>query len=299
MHRWWGRTARSVVVVVIGAAAWVWLLPNSTVDTHRMALLAVRRSGIAGLSAKPATAEVLAASKSTDKAVRRAGKAHPAHTGIYEVGWSTPSKAKVQANAGLLIQLLPSSTLAAQVLGGEEHDYAVTRTLGGDTYRVTSHFAVPGVPDARGVVDDIAPSSPSTSNPAGAAEVVTFRVGRVAVLELLQTTGSAPGTAGVVRLARAELAAVRRAGPDPTLAVVTRPLSDVVGTAAGVVVVGAGVAVVPEWLSERRRRRAEERERRGAPNHYSAQGHRVVRRQQAPAWQRRQAQAKRRWTFWR
>lgn len=293
MHRWWGRLGRSLVVVIVGVAAWIWLLPQTRVDTKAMAHLVVHTSRIAGLVGKPATAQVLAASKSTDKAVRKAGKQHPGHTGIYEVGWSTSSKAKTQANAGLLVQLVPTASLAEQVLSGERHDYASTRTLGGDTYRVRSHFTVPGVPGAEGLVDDIAPSSPSTSNPAGAAEVVTFRFHTVAVLELLQTTGSAPGTGGVDALARAELAVLRRAGPAPSLTVVSRPEGAVVGTVAGVVVVGLAVAILPEWISGRRRRRFDRR--RAAPaNHYSASGHRTVRRHRAPAWQLRRGQTGRR-----
>ena len=303
MGAWWWRVLRAAVVVAAGAVVWVVVLPSRHVVPDHMAALTVRQPNIGGLVAKPATAKALAPSKSTVAAVRRAAKAHPAHTGIYEVGWASPPKASPQENAGLLVQLLPTPALARQVLSGVRHQYSSSRSVGGSNYRLEAHFAVPGVPGAEGLTYAISAASPASSSPApaGTADVVTFREGSVAVLELLQSTGKAPSTAGVVTLARAELAAVRRAGPAISLAVVRRPMVPAIGTGVGVVVVGAGVVFLPEHLVGRRRRkraRRQQHERERALDQVRAGGRRTVRRHQAPAW-RRQAHGPRRGPFWR
>lgn len=303
MGTWWWRVLRAAVVVAAGAVVWVAVLPSRHMVPDHMAALTVREPHIGGLVTKPATTKALAPSSSTVAAVRRAAKAHPAHTGIYEIGWASPPKASPQENAGLLVQLLPTPALARQVLSGVRHQYSSSRSLGGDTYRVEAHFAVPNVPGAEGLTYAISASSSASSSPAasGTADVVTFQEGSVAVLELLQSTGKALSTAGVVRLARAELAAVRRAGPTISLAVVRRPMVPTIGTGVGVVVVGAGVAFLPEQLVDwRRRKRArhQQRERERAFDQVRAGGRRTVRRHQAPAW-RRQSRRSRRGAFWR
>lgn len=302
MRTWWWRSLRVAVVVAAGVVVWVLVLPEHHVVADRMARLVVRQPHIAGLVAKPATAKALAPSSSTVAVVRRAGKAHPAHTGIYEIGWSSAPKASPQVNAGLLVQLLPTPAQAHQVLAHVRREYSSSRSLGGDTYRVRSHFAVDGVPGAQGLTYAItaASSTSSTSPASGVADVVTFQDGSVAVLELLQTTGKAPSSAGVVRLARAELATVRRVEPTISLDVVTRPLVPSLGTGVGVVVVGAGVAFFPEHLADRRRRRQlrrQHRDRERALDQVRAGGRRTVRRHQAPAW-RRQSRRPRGRIFW-
>lgn len=303
VHRWGWRVLRGGVVVIVAVVCWVLFVADHHVDDRRMAVLAVSRAPIPQVRARPVTARTLPVSASTVALVRGAAKEHPDATGIYEVGWQSPSSAKITTNAGLLVQLLPTDREAASVLASVRREYSSSHAVGGATYRLTGHFAVPGVPGARGGVYRITvpPSTGSSGTTTATADVATFRVGRVAVLELLQSTGATIGPPSAVALARDERVQLVRHVAGFTLGVVTRPLGWTVALFAGAVVAGLGVAVLPEWAVAwrgRRRLRREHARHERATAELRAVGRRTVRRHQAPAWQRRAAHGHRTRRWW-
>jgi len=286
-HRWAWRLARGGLVLVLGALCWAVLARGQRVETRLMAELVVHRPPVGSVDPRPATATVLPVSGSTLAVVRRAGRQDPASSGIYEIGWTAPAKAKISVDLGLLVQLLPRPSLARQVLTHVRGQYGRTRAVGGVTYRVVRRFDVPGVASAEGLEDRL---SATTSTPAGWADVVTFQVGRVAALVLLQTSGSRPDPAGAVRLAQDEVQLLRRRLPGFSLAVPTRPVGPSVA-AGSATLVAAGLAVVgPEglagWRARRRARRAE-RQAAGVAAERRSRGRRAVRRHQPARWRRR------------
>jgi len=289
VQRWRWRLARSGVVLVAAAVCWAVFVQQQRIDDGRLAALVVRRPGFAQVRPTPVSARPLPASASTVALVRRAARTDPAHAGIYEIGWQSPPSAKATTNAGLLVQLLPTPAQAAAVLAGVRHQYSASRSVGGDTYRRVARFAVPRVPGADGSVYRITAPAASPAG-AGIADVVTFQVGSVAVLELLQTTGSSIGPPQAVVLAQAERERLVSRAAGLSLAVDHRPLGASVGLFAGAVVVAGGVAVVPEGLGAWRRRRRQRRQERAAQLAMAERrsvGRRVVKRHRAPAWQRR------------
>ncbi len=291
-RRW--RLARGAVVLVVGGVCWALFVTGQQVRTGRMAALVVHRPPTTAVRARPATATVLPVSGSTLAVVRRAGRLDPAHSGIEEIGWTSPAGAKTSVDLGLLVQLLPRASLARQVLQHVRRQYASSRAVGGVTYTVVGHFAVPGVPGAQGLVDRL---SATSSTPPGRADIVTFQVGQAAALVLLQTSGTQPGAATAARLATEEAQLLRRRLPGFTLAVPTRPLGP--SLADGLAsVLGAGVAVIgPEGLgSWRRRRRArrEARARAALARERQARGRRAVQRHQPASWRRRPPRPSRR-----
>lgn len=286
VHGWGMRLARGVAVLVAAGVCWAVFVTQTKVVRGRMAALAVTVSHVPGVKTKPVASRALPVSSSAVKAVKVAGRRQPAHTGIYEVGWESPSKAATSVNAGVLVQLVPTAHLAGQVLTSVRSQYTSSRTVDGDTYTVTSRFVVPGVPGSQGLVYHVTGSSGSGS---GTAQVVTFRQDDVVVLALVQSTGVLKSTGAAVALARSEADRVARNAPGLSLAVTSRPLGWSLALAGGAVVVAAGVTVLPEWLADlpgRRRRRREERARRRGEEERRARGRRAVRRHRPPAWQR-------------
>lgn len=274
-------------MLVVAAVCWGLFVTQGRVVPSRMGQLAVRRSGVPGLLARPATARTLPVSQSSITSVKTAARSRPAHTGIYEVGWQSPAKAATTTNAGLLLQLVPTTTLADKVLGTVRAQYAKSRSVSGDQYTLTSHFTVPGVPGAAGVVFHVTSGSAAAS---GTAYVVTFRVGQVVTLVLIQTTGTLPGgSRTAASLAHAEAARLDQVGTGFSLRVTSRPLGWSLALAGGAVAVAAAVIVLPEWLAglpDRRRRRHEHRVRQRLEEERRARGRRAVRRHRPPAWQR-------------
>lgn len=286
MHGWGMRLARGLVVLVAAAVCWALFVADQHVDTGRMAMLAVRDPHLPGIRSKPVAGRVLPASASTVAVIRTAERSDPAHTGIYEIGWEATGANPTSTNVGLLVQLVPDTATARTVLTDVEHQYGRTRTVSGDTYTQAATFAVPGVPGARGITYAITGSG---STGGGTAEVVSFRVGRVVVLELVQTTGTAFGAPQAVALARREAAHLGAAGTDLSLAVTTRPLGWSIGLAAGSLAVAGAVVVLPEWVMarhERRARRAVRRAEERARAERLARGRRSVSRHRTPSWQR-------------
>lgn len=281
------RLGRGLVVLVVAAACWALFVSDQHVDTARMATLTVHDPHLAGIRPKPVGGRVLPASASTVGIIRAAERRDPAHTGIYEIGWDATGANPAATNVGLLVQLVPATATARTVLADIHHQYGRTRTVSGDTYTQTASFAVPGVPGARGITYVIT-SSGSTGG--GTAQVVSFRAGRVVVLELVQTTSSSFGAPQAVALARAEAAHLHAVGTDLSLAVTTRPFGWSIALAAGAVVVAAAVVLLPEWFLDRhhrRQRRAERRAEERARAERLARGRRSVSRHRAPAWQQR------------
>lgn len=288
MHGWGMRLARAAVVLLVAGVCWDVFLVDQHVVPGRMAALAVRDPHVPGIRSTPAAARNLPASSSTVAAVRQAAKRHPAHTGIYEIGWQGAGTTPSAANVGLLVQLLPSPALATSVLGDVHRQYGAKRSAGTATYTKTASFRVRGVPGAQGIVYAVTATSGSAG--AGTADVVSFRDGPVVVLELLQTAGPAIPTSQAVALAHREDALLQRVGPDRSLQVDSRPLGWSIGLAAGAVAAALAAVFLPEWITGRAERRRRHRERRAhdrAEAERRARGRRTVRRHRAPAWQQR------------
>jgi hypothetical protein len=289
VHGWGMRVARGLVVLVVAAVCWALFVTDQHMDTGRMGTLVVRDPHLAGIRPKPVAERTLPASASTVSVIRTAERRDPAHTGIYEIGWEATGANPASTNVGLLVQLVPDTATARTVLTDVHRQYGASRS--GDTYTQTASFTVAGVGGARGITYAI---SGSGSTGGGTAQVVSFRVGQVVVLELVQTTTGSFGAPQAAALARREAAHLRAVGTDLSLVVTTHPLGWSIALAAGSVVAAAAAVVLPEWFldrHERRRRRAERRAEARARAERLARGRRSVRRHRAPAWQRRRTGA--------
>lgn len=289
MHRWPMRLARSLVVLAVAGACWAAFVRDEHVDKARMATLVVRQPQLRGVQQRPAQATSLGAPTSPAP-VARAAKRQPALTGAYQIGWRSAASAHTQLSAGLLVELVPSAPLARSVVASARKQYGATRTVQGETYALTSHFAVPGVGGAQGAGYTVKASGKAV----GSAEVVTFVVDHVAVLQVVQSTGPV-SRAQVVAMARAEAARLREVAPGFSLTVTTRPVGWSIGLGAGALVVAAAAAVLPEWIAGRQQRRArrhQQQRRDRVADEMRAGGRRAVRRHRPPAWQRQQRRAR-------
>lgn len=298
-RRWAPRLSAAALVVVAAVTCWAVFVRQTRIETSRLAALVVHTPHMSGVAAKPAVATAQPPAKSTLGVVRRAGSADPGHTGIYEAEWQAPAKA-TQANAGLLVLLLPTASQAAQALDQVRKQYGASRSVSGDTYTLTGHFAVPGVAGATGIVYHVAPAAPATpspSNPAGTARIVLFRVGTAAVVEIAQTVGTSQGTAGAVALAAAEAAHLGTVLPGFGLGVTTRPVGESVGVLAGGAAAALAVATAPGAVGGWRRRRLRRRREREERVLRQSGSSRAIRRRRVPAWQRAGA-TRRRLPWW-
>ncbi len=295
--RWGLRLARTAVVVVAAVVCWAAFVRTTRTVPSRLAELTVTAPHMAGLAPHPVLAKALPTSGSTLASVRHSAVVDPGHTGIFEIEWQS-SVATVQANAGLLVQLMPTASQTKVVLDQARKQYSASRSVNGDAYSLEGRFAVPGVAGAEGITYHVVPLSPSKTNPAGTANVVIFQVGTAAVIELVQSTKSTPGTPGAVALAQAEAAHLRAVPAGFSLSTTSRSVGWSILVLGGGVVVGTSAAVVPEGVVAWRGRRRE-RQRRRKTREAEFEGRGVARRHRVPSWQLQATQRRTQRRLWR
>jgi hypothetical protein len=279
-------------------ACWAAFVRTTHTVPSRLAELAVTAPHMAGLAPHPVLAKALPAAGSTLAEVRRSAVVDPGHTGIFEIEWQS-NVATVQANAGLLLQLMPTASQTRVVLDHARKQYGASRSVNGDAYSLERRFAVPGVPGAEGITYHVVPLTPSKTNPAGTANVVIFQVGTTAVVELVQSTKSTPGTPGAVALAQAEAAHLRAVPAGFSLTTTSRSVGWSIVVLGGGVVVGTAAAVVPEGVVAWRGRRQErQRQRRRKAREAGFEGRGVPRRHRVPSWQLQATQRRTRRRPW-
>ena len=275
MHNTGMRVGRVAAVVVVALVVYIFALPSSRFDAALMANLSIRDPHVAVLNTSPSTASTEAAKKDNVKPVVTYATKDPTETGVYESEW-TGSKKSVN-DGGLLIQVVPDISDAVTTLAASVSTFKPPSGVGSVT-----HFSVPSVATAVGTAYPIKPSSGS-SGQSGYGYTVTFRVGRVVVIELVELTQTTLNAAPAQTIAKEEATLLNSRVPSFSFQLTTK---SVLATWL-VVIVGLILAVAvyfgPETLANRRHTHeihAQERAR----SQYRSRGRRAVTRNQVPAW---------------
>jgi len=280
-----GRVLRVVVVLLLAAAGYFVFVRQSTVDRHLLARLVLTRTALSGVPAKAGLSESVLPSQSTFAVTRRAAKRHPSSTAMYAREWYVSSSGPPEA--GIVLQLLPDDATASRLVAEEIAQLKRAPSFTEETPTQPETFSVAGVAGARGVSYTLDDATTSAHAPVGTSYTVDYRVGRVAVSELMVSTSTTRDDAAIDKDARAGARLLAANEPGFSLMRTSWPLLASLIYAGATVVVGAGAFFGPELLAERSRRRRQhrhERELRRAREQYLARGRRTVRRQRAPAW---------------
>ncbi len=276
------RVARVALVVVLAVAGYLLFIRTPHVERKLLADLVVHRISVHGLPAKPFVAHSTSASTSSIAVVRQAAKTDASRTGLYEAAWTSTTNGNLQV--GLIVQLLPDSSLARSAFSANEKQFTKL-SLSGLTLSARTAFSVPSLPQAR--AESYAVSSASTKAAEGYAYTLLFRVGRVVAGEITRSPGTTRSTSDAISVARAEHALLQRAEPGFSMLRATTPVVSSVVFGVIALLVAAGAFVVPEWAPDalsRRRARHEAKELENARSQYRARGRRTVARHRAPAW---------------
>lgn len=276
---------RAGVVVVLAGIGYSLFIPQTRPDDKQMAQLVISHSALSSVPRKAALSQSIPASSSTFAVTRKVARQHPDETGLYGREWYVTSAAPPEV--GVVLQLLPTPALASSVFSNVKTQLSKAPTLQGATVTSSVSFTVPSVPDAIGesylLLDSTAPSP----TPVGTAYSAAYRVGRVVVSELIDSTSTTRSTTAMVSDVEAGATLLARTEPGFSLDRTTYPMTASLVYGAAAVVLAAGVVVLPELfvsLHRRRRQRHHDRERRRAREQYAVRGRRTVRRQRAPAW---------------
>jgi hypothetical protein len=219
--------------------------------------------------------------------VKKAGASHPTETGAFQVAWRL--KGSKTSGASVLVQLLPTPTLARSLQHELKGDYSEAKKLAAESLDLTHQFTVAALPGAFAASytekSSTTPSSVSTN-----VYVVLFQVNRVTVFVLMQSSSTTIGQQDASSLAVSEARLLRKAEPGFSLAQTVRPGLLALWFGLGTLT-AAGVSLVFPWtlrLITQRRERKEEKDRLRARRHVGSRGSKVMQRQRAPAgWQRR------------
>src|SRR6202034_2077083 len=126
-----------VAIVAVGSLAYALLGTTTKVDGNRMARLVIPTTGIAKFKSHPVTSTFEPPSKSTSSLVKRAAASHPTETGIYQVAWKGSS---TTSEVGMMVELLPTTTLARSVLNGLVSDYSEPKKLSAESLTLAHKF---------------------------------------------------------------------------------------------------------------------------------------------------------------
>ena len=270
-------------MIALALAGYLLFVRTPHTDRNLLADLVIRRTPVHGLRARPASARSVIPSTSAVKTVKEAYKADPAHTGIYEIEWSSATSAPF--DAGILLELLPNSKSAKAALAVSEKQLGSAPQLQGQTLSARKAFSIASVPGA--VAASYSMKSQSTGKPSGNAYTVVFRVDRAVVTELLETSNTVQSDAGASSMARQERSLLQKVEPTFSMVRVPTPLISTLIFVFVALLIAAGAYFVPEWAIDtkaRRRERHQARERERARSEFRARGRRAVRRHRAPAW---------------
>jgi hypothetical protein len=285
-----GGRARAVIAVAIlavGAITYAFFGTTNVVDGGRMARLVVPTTGIAQFETHPLEATFEPPSKSSVSPMKRAGETQPNETGAYQVTWRAKSSKTIEA--GVLVQLLPTVTLARSVQHDLKNDYSEPKKITAAGLDVAHKFTVPGLPGAYGA--SFVEKSTTSSSVSTNLYVVLFQVNRVGAFVLLQSTSTAIGQQEVSSLAVSEARLLRDREPGFSLTHTVRPASRALWFGLGTLAAIAAILLLPviSGLVARRRENKEERNRVRAQRHVLSRGSKVMQRQRVPEWQRRPA----------
>jgi hypothetical protein len=295
MTRFVGRRSRvvigaAVLTVAAGAVAYLFLGTTTQVDGRRMARLVVPTTRIAQFESHPLESTFAAPSKSSLSLVKQAGASHPTETGAYQRSWRT--KSSKASGASVLVQLLPTPTLARSLQHQLTNNYTDVKKLTAQSLDLTQKFTVAALPGAF-AASYTEKSSTTSSSGSTNVYVVVFQVNRVEVFVLMQSSSTAIGEQDSSSLAVSEAEFLRSTEPGFSLAQTVRPASRALLFGLGTLT-AAGVILVLPWIiglmtqrRERSRERKEERERLRARHHIRSRGSSVMRRQRAPAGRKR------------
>jgi hypothetical protein len=271
------------VVVILAVAGFFVFIRASHVDRKLLGNLVVHQTSIHGLKPRPKLASSIALSTSSFKIVKQSTKTDPDATGIYEIEWTSSTKADL--DAGILLQLLPDPASAHKALIDSEKQFGTKPQLSGETVSAGTAFSVPGVPAAH--ADSYAMKASATGKSSGYAYTVVFQQGRAVATELVESSDTKRSVEGAASLAHAEDALLVRAGPGFSMLRTTTPVVASVVFIAIALMIAVGAFFVPEWALEawaRRRAHQEAKARERARSQFQARGRRAVRRHRAPAW---------------
>jgi hypothetical protein len=271
------------VVAALAAGGFFLFIPSSHPDDKLVGRLLIAHSAAPGVPSKASTSEAVPAATSTFKVVKKAEKADPQQTALYERAWYVTASAPPET--GLLLELLPDAPSASLALTDSNQQLKKTPQFTGETASKRTRFLVGSVPGARGVSFTL--TDDTTKKLAGHSYSVDFRVGRVVISELMVTTRTTPSTSAAIRDVQAEYSVLRRVEPGFSLSPSHLPtVASVVYIVVGALAV-AGAFFLPEWalaVRDRRREHREAKERERIRSEYRARGRRAVRRHRAPDW---------------
>jgi hypothetical protein len=276
----------AAAILIAGAVMYAFLGTATQVDGQRMAGLVVPKTGIAQFESRPLKSTFGPPSTSSFSLVKQAGASHPTETGSYQETWR--AKGSQTNEAGVLIQLLPTPTLARSLQRELKGDYSEAKKLSAESLELTHTFTVGALPGAFAASyrEKSSTTSPSVSTN---VYIVLFRVNRVAALVLMQSTNTAIGEQDARSLAVLEARHLETTEPGFSLAQTVRPALLALWFGLGTLAASGTILILP-WLMRlvrRRRERKEERIRLRARRHVHSRGSKVLNRRRAPAGRQR------------
>jgi hypothetical protein len=277
----WRRLLGPLLVLVVAAVVFVLVFPSRSPQDGRMSALVVSDTGITALQASPSHAGPADPTSSAFAEVKKAALAQPDATGGFGSEWEGT---KGSENVGsLIIYLLPTEHEAAIAQSQALSQYITGADLAQQHFTLTGRFSVPGVTGATGAAYTVAKTS---TTPASGAYVTIYRVGRIPVIEFLQSATGAEGETDAVHLAQLEARRLTSAEPGFTLEGTTWSLWPSVVYWVLVLLLAVAVYFVPSTWARYRHRRAETEDRRRSAE-FRGRGAKTVRRQRAPSWAQR------------
>jgi hypothetical protein len=286
------RLLSAVAIIVLGAVGYALFGTESAVDGSRMARLVLPRPGIAHFNSKPFESTFEPPASSSSSVIKQAGVSDPNHTGVYQVAWRTGSPV---SETGLMVELLPSAARARAAQNQLEDQYTNSKKLSAEELTLTGKFTVAGLPTA--FARTYAQKSSSTTSASSAKlYLVVFRVNRVVVFELTDTSGKAIDENAAGSIARAEANLLDQREPGFVLTHQVRPVGRALLFGLVTLALAGGVVFFPRVrrLITQRQERQEERARLRAQRHVRSRGAKVMQRRRVPAWQQRQTTGRRR-----
>jgi hypothetical protein len=274
------RVVIGVAILIAGSIAYGFLGTETQVDGARMGRLVVPTTRIAEFESHPLESVFEAPSKSSLSLVKQAGASHPTETGAYQVTWR--AKTSKTDEASVLVQILPTPTLARSLQHELTNDYSEPKKLAEESLVLAHKFNV-AVPGAFGA-SYAEKSSSSSSSSSTSVSVVLFHIHRVTVFILMEASNASIGEQDASSLATSEARHLKATEAGFSLASTVRPalltLWYVLGTLAAVGFVLALPGIM--HLITRRRERKEDRDRLRAQLHVRSRGSKVMQRQRAP-----------------
>jgi hypothetical protein len=211
-----------IAILVVALAGYFVVIPKTVADTQRLDSLVVQHSGIPSLVTKPSS------STSEDPsyglpALAAAAKAQPTKTGSWSIDWTGRGKLGTNAEAYLVLDVLPTPAQAAALRTQLNGSYVGKATY--DNLKF-SYVAPVGLPAARAAGVPITGSTyrrlKSKTVSAATITTLTLQVGRADAIVYVQLPGAS--SAAGSKLAGSEMALLRRSEPSFTLATTTYPL---------------------------------------------------------------------------